>query len=76
MNLNEVLRQARSTLIMMDEAGSVLKRSWCLYEIWKSSIMGKRTEAPRLILLARDINLIGLRPLFARLSIIDAQVRF
>ncbi|GAX79019.1 hypothetical protein CEUSTIGMA_g6459.t1 [Chlamydomonas eustigma] len=48
----------------------VLRRVWCLFEIWKT-VEYKGVE--NLVVLAREVNIIGLRDIFLKLSVAEAQ---
>ena len=39
--LKDVVEDAKSTLMVLDEEGAILTRIWCLYEAWQTSIKSK-----------------------------------
>ena len=38
--LQDVVFDSERTLMVLDEAGAILSRIWCLYEAWKTSLKG------------------------------------
>ncbi|GAX72566.1 hypothetical protein CEUSTIGMA_g22.t1 [Chlamydomonas eustigma] len=68
--LQDVIRMSHSTLLVMDNTGQVLRRVWCLFEIWKT-VQFKGVQ--NLVVLAKDVDLLGLKDIFLQLNCADAQ---
>mmetsp|Transcript_38050 Transcript_38050/g.112659 ORF Transcript_38050/g.112659 Transcript_38050/m.112659 type:complete len:715 (-) Transcript_38050:1174-3318(-) len=69
-DLQEVIKRAKATLLVMDGTGQVLRRVWCLFEIWKT--VHYKTVGG-LIVVARGVDLIGLKDIFLKLNVAEAQ---
>ncbi|KAG1669586.1 hypothetical protein FOA52_006359 [Chlamydomonas sp. UWO 241] len=69
-DLQEVIKRAKATLLVMDGSGQVLRRVWCLFEIWKT-VHYKTVEG--LIVVARGVDLMGLKDIFLKLNVAEAQ---
>jgi hypothetical protein len=50
----------------MDNDGQVLRRVWCLFEIFKTV---SKKGVSKLVVLAHDVNLMGLKDIFIRLDV-------
>ncbi|KAG1668517.1 hypothetical protein FOA52_012111 [Chlamydomonas sp. UWO 241] len=67
--LKEVIADAESTLMVVDQAGAVLTRIWCLYEAWQAG----RNGPGRLALLSYGTDFESLRKVFIELDVSRAK---
>jgi tetratricopeptide (TPR) repeat protein len=69
-NLQNVIVQSHQTLLVLDDTGQVLRRVWCLFEVWKTV---QHKSVSGLVVLARDVNLLGLKKIFTELNVAEAE---
>ncbi|KAG2495848.1 hypothetical protein HYH03_006087 [Edaphochlamys debaryana] len=69
-NLQNVIKHSSATVMLMDPAGAVLTRIWCLYEAWKTA---EYKGAGGLQMLAPHVNYDSLEAVFTRLDVLAAE---